>query len=125
MAQERWNAGKYPSSLLEAMALQVILYTLGYDLTSEVTVEIAQGNVFVLLEVPGKGKAAFPAGSFEDSTEGMKKLYLELKRDWKELATDSDKEALFAASVSSSKMPFIILALELSGLTRPPRRVLH
>ena len=65
MSRERWNAGKYPPTLLEVAATTSILNTLGYDPVKEIFVEISLDSVNVALRIAGQNGIIFRVGTPE------------------------------------------------------------
>jgi hypothetical protein len=119
MPKKRWFKGKYPPAVVETFVCSVFLEELGYELGTEVWVEVS--NVaYLILETEEKRATIFTG--IVESEEEFSSLLESLMQ---EELSDQETKLLFNKSKSIRNMPKTIIALREAGFIRALHTVFH
>jgi len=119
MANCSWYRGRYPPSLIEAIAAHDLLSNLGYSLATEVFLTLYPDVVAVSLRADGREVQLY-VGTPELAVEEMVARWKELVREWNTGGTCSNEEKdwLWESSTARRHAVDIVEKLVLQGFRR-------
>ncbi len=91
MTESTWYLGKYPPTLIEAIATHSLLSALGYSTADNLFMSISEKDVEVLLRAEGK-QVALRMGTPEVPPLELAKLWRQLIGEWNTGGTISNEE---------------------------------